>query len=513
MKTEKCKTHHKENKRIALLICITMALLCLAACATGTRRQDGTQVEAEISSGSSPSAEEAEAPEEDSLAGDGAKAEFPQPCAGYLELLEFIRREGRDPNGVEYPGAEAGQFENNAFAICDVDGDGRQELLFNFNESSLADMRETVFDYDRKANILREELTAWVDTEYYSNGIVKASMSHNHGKDPAGRGICPYLVYEYDEDEEIYRERYRVDAWDGELYEENFPMELDTDGDKLLYCVNAAGVEGDSSAEDMEIKIMDGEEYRLWAEELMPSWCRIEPAYRPVTEKSAESIRSAWAQACAYGAQVERWLQEDDEFGLTLRDCLLYDMDRDGKLELVTSIMEGTGMYSDNHFYGLAASGEAEELPIVRLHNGKKTENVDDFDIGGSTRVQAYECDGIFYYEGNDYVREGVYGIWAKNGFYYLKDGTVYQDSIRSSEQLFADGEQRKEDETRYYNMAWEEITKEQYDALRDDYIRDKQETAVYQDWARFSQDELEGGRLTKEEIVSRLFYSFLGSR
>ena len=64
--------------------------------------------------------------------------------------------------------------------------------------------------------------------------------------------------------------------------------------------------------------------------------------------------------------------------------------------------MEGTGRYSSNHFYGLAASGEAEELPIVRLHNGEEAENVDDFDIGGSTRVQAYEGDGIFYYEGND---------------------------------------------------------------------------------------------------------------
>lgn len=98
-----------------------------------------------------------------------------------------------------------------------------------------------------------------------------------------------------------------------------------------------------------------------------------------------------------------------------------------------------------------------------------------------------------------------------------MKYGTVYQDSIRIREELFADGEQRKENVIRYYDMSWKEITKEQYEALREDCIRDKQETAAYQNWTCFSRDETEGGtlapELTEKEIISRLFHSFLGSR
>lgn len=515
----------RKSKMAVLSICLTGLLVCLTACETSIGRpgREEKRAETETASGSlcSPEGMTSDLPETDSvmdsLTGSEAlaQAELPQPYAGYLEVLEYIRWEGRDPNGVEYFTGQTEEFENNCFAICDVDRDGRQELLFHFSESSLAGMRETVYEYDMETDNLHKELTVWVNAEYYSNGIVKDPLSHNHGKDPTERGIWPYLVYEYDADEDAYHERYRVDAWDGELYQENFPAELDADGDKLVYCVGTVEAVGDVSVEDIEI--MDGEEYRLWAETLMPSWCRIEPAYRPVTEEDKEGIRSAYAQAYAYGAQVECWLPGDEVFGPSLRDCLLYDMDRDGRLELITSLMEGTGRYSDNHFYRLTAAGEVEELLLVRLNNGREKESVDDFDIGGVARVQAYEDGGIVYYEGNDYVREGIYGVWVETGFYYLKDGIIYQDSIRIHEELFADGEQRKENVIHYYDMSWKEITKEQYEALREDYISDKQETAAYQNWTCFSRDETEGGalapELTEEEIILRLFHSFLGSR
>lgn len=64
---------------------------------------------------------------------------------------------------------------------------GRTELLFNFNQSGMVDMCEVVYDYDEETDTLRKELVEWVDTEYFSNGIVKVADSHNHGRDPEER--------------------------------------------------------------------------------------------------------------------------------------------------------------------------------------------------------------------------------------------------------------------------------------------------------------------------------------
>ena len=107
-----------------------------------------------------------------------------QPYAKYAEVLEQIMTEHTNPNGREYHADEQWAFEGNTFAISDVDGDGRQELIFCFHTGNMASMCEVIYDYDVEQDVLREELAAWVDSTYYSNGFIKVSDSHNHGKDP-----------------------------------------------------------------------------------------------------------------------------------------------------------------------------------------------------------------------------------------------------------------------------------------------------------------------------------------
>ncbi len=171
-------------------------------------------------------------------------AELPQPYAKYLEVLEQIMAEGRDPNGREYYSDENYRnFENNCFAVLDVDGDGRQELVFNFNESTTGSMREVVYEYDQETDTLWEELADWVNTEYYPGGLVKVQWSHNHGRDPSERGGWPYDLYRYDPEENRYQLLYVVDAWDGQIYEKDFPYDLDADGDKLVYRITVKNEE------------------------------------------------------------------------------------------------------------------------------------------------------------------------------------------------------------------------------------------------------------------------------
>lgn len=445
-------------------------------------------------------------------------AELPQPYARYMEILEMIRDEGRDPNGREYESNADWNFENNCFAILDVDRDGRQELIFNFNESFMGAMCEVVYEYDEETDTLREELVEWVSTEYYSGGLVKVECSHNHGRDPEGRGEWPYSVYEYDPETDSYRQIYMMDPWDGRIHEEDFPDELDTDGDKLLYCVTVEnGSTAAGTAADGQVMIFDQDEYEAWAEELMPEWSRMDVTYHPMTGGAIENVKSAYIQAKLYAAQAEKWFIGEDA-GPFSREYLLYDLDGDGSLELTSSIMQGTGRYSDNHFYCLTDRGEAAELPLVRLCDSREREWASDFDIGGRTRIQAYQDrDGTIYYEGNDYTRDGIFGGYDETGFYYLKDGVVYQDSIRQREEIFHDGD-GQEDEIYYFNMTTkadgtaEEITKEQYETIQEDYVKDMTEVRVYQNWTYFSWDEITQGEISEETICRKLFGSYLGS-
>ena len=307
-------------------------------------------------------------------------------------------------------------------------------------------------------------------------------------------------------------------------------------GDKLLYYIiveeagavgnisgdTSPGVSGriqeDASARSGDMIIFDWEEYSAWKEELMPEWSRIHVSYHSMTEDFMERVQDAYVQAASYAAQADEWFF-GEEAGSASSDYLLYDLDGDGGLELTVSVMQGTGRYSYNHFYALDDNGKVRELELVKMCDRK--EWTGDFDIGGRTRIQAYQDDkGIIYYEGNDYCKEGIYGGCDETGFYYLKDDVVYQDCIRRRTEIFhrADGQG---DETHYYSLMSDEdgaaidekeVTKEQYEEIRQEYIREMAEVRVYQNWSYFQWDETAQGEISEEAICRKLFESAIGS-
>lgn len=153
------------------------------------------------------------------------------------------------PDGTQLEYVNLQEAEKNQFAFCDVDGDGREELLISWSNASMAGKEEFVFDCDGDTCYI--ELCEFPSVRYYDNGSVEADWAHNQGR--AGR-IWPRNFYLYDAETDTYKEYGSMDAWDKSFAEEGFPDEIDADGNGLIYYLTPADGNGEK----------DKETKRLW---------------------------------------------------------------------------------------------------------------------------------------------------------------------------------------------------------------------------------------------------------
>ena len=54
-----------------------------------------------------------------------------------------------------------GRMSDNRFAVADIDGDGREELIVCYANASMAGMMEIIYDYDPVLGELKREFTEW----------------------------------------------------------------------------------------------------------------------------------------------------------------------------------------------------------------------------------------------------------------------------------------------------------------------------------------------------------------
>lgn len=202
------------------------------------------------------------------------------------KALWDIYQRGILPDGeaLDYISMEAASA--NRFALADVDGDERDELLLCWTTASMAGMREYVLGYDGEAVYV--ELSAFPGLRYYDNGIVEADWSHNQGL--AGE-FWPYSVYCYEAESDTYRLAGSVDAWNKELREINyddepFPAKIDADGDGIVYYLIPADWEGRYS----EALLVDGEDYEMWQDSYLEDAGEIGVMFRELTEENIASF-------------------------------------------------------------------------------------------------------------------------------------------------------------------------------------------------------------------------------
>jgi len=172
-----------------------------------------------------------------------SETERAEMMAAYQLALQDFAFNHILPDGTTFEMGEGfGYMEENAFAIYDVDSDGVEELLIQFNTAPMAGLFEGVYHYVDGA--VTEQMIAFPGCNYYFNNTVLCPWSHNQTNGP---DFWPYSVCVYRAATDTYEYAAHVEGWDKSVsktdYDGNtFPADKD-DGSGVVYLVTTVGNE------------------------------------------------------------------------------------------------------------------------------------------------------------------------------------------------------------------------------------------------------------------------------
>ena len=247
-----------------------------------------------------------------------------------------------------FPGEEARPWESGSYAVYDVDGDGRQELLVNFMAAITAGMEMRVYDLDTASGTVYEELAEYPSVTFYANRAVIAEASHNHGMGPMVEDFWPYTLYEYDPDQDRYSWICRVDAWDRAFRETDsagnpFPQEEDLDGDGILYYTG----DGDLTPQ----RIYDGEAYREYLADVTGDGGELGIPWVPLTAESLPGSAEEGRLLETVSAFAEAYFTGDADAlraSMAAGSSSAVDLYTDGAVELSGVRYQGLRHVSEN---------------------------------------------------------------------------------------------------------------------------------------------------------------------
>ena len=173
----------------------------------------------------------------------------------------------------------------NQFAVCDVDGDGREELVIQYLTANMvAGMRALIYDTDENGG-LRLQCSEFPNLTFYDNGAIQAGWSHNQGL--AG-DFWPYTLYVYNPESDLYRDVGSVDAWSRDFQPQNYPADTDTSNSGFVYYVYR-----DMGTEYGVIPPVDESEYLQWREEYLAGAAELELPWQSLAAEQIQTLTAA----------------------------------------------------------------------------------------------------------------------------------------------------------------------------------------------------------------------------
>lgn len=200
----------------------------------------------------------------------------PEAVKMYAAILKNLLYSNVLPDGT----ASGLQGGSSQFAVCDVDGDGKEELVLLYDPGVTAGMAGYVIGYDRESGTTHIQLAEYPMFEFLANGNLKALDSHNQ----TDGDMWPYSLYRYLPKDDSYEYVGHVHAADRkrlEKHPEEYPAEVDISGTGTVYYVSEDG---------WGTVPIDEADYLAWLAENRGDCGMLEISYLPLTEEAVLSM-------------------------------------------------------------------------------------------------------------------------------------------------------------------------------------------------------------------------------
>lgn len=177
-----------------------------------------------------------------------------------------------------------GELAENRFAVADVDGDGREELVVLYSTSTMAGMGGFVVGCDPVTGEVHLELVEFPAFTFYDNGIVKVDSSHNQ----TFGAMWPYALFVYNGETDSYDWLASAQADDRAAMEQagkgaDYPAQADTSGSGTVYTM--------IFADDPNTEVLwDKTEYDPWLAETLGDGRPLELTYESLTAENIAAM-------------------------------------------------------------------------------------------------------------------------------------------------------------------------------------------------------------------------------
>ena len=360
--------------------------------------------------------------------------------SAYVETLEDLFYRSILPDGGE---AIFEDMSENTFALADVDGDGREELVLLTQPNIYAGYQGYILDYDQNAGSVYIQFESTPGFTFYRNGALRVDDHHAQGSWTST--FWPHSLYTYQPDTDSYELAGHVDAWEKEISDINpdnlppFPTEKDVSGAGILYYI-----EGASRGDEVDQSV-----YLEWLEPILGDAQPLELEYLPLTEENISRIKAgpsqAWTPVELSNTIQPVCLVDEPYAGFTREEtALLEDIPPDVAEQLPRQAVDPHRARRQDYWHDMLLPVAYDEAEDVTIYFVVVPSSMPDIEPGASPDLYALERRGIV-------IRRG--------SFAYYGDLAWYTNAHYGSAPLFyagdLDGEEGDTDPEAALALAW----------------------------------------------------------
>lgn len=218
---------------------------------------------------------------------EGQAAFTALPARGMLDAYQFVLQQlafehvWPDGQDADFDGS-IGFIEENFFALCDVTGDGREELIVQFTTADDVHQREAVFTWDAASGTVHQVLSGAPGMVYHP-GL--ALDFWRFGPTLAGDGHTPYTLYRYDAQAGCYALLAEANMWSRsvdiiDFKGDPYPTDIDTEGVGTVFILTRGGVTETVCRRD----------YDTWLNSVIGTGEPLALPFQPLTEHNIKAL-------------------------------------------------------------------------------------------------------------------------------------------------------------------------------------------------------------------------------